>query len=177
MTHCFLLKILRFFLLLTFFIQKIDAQILTPQSLIEAARSQIGKTLTYDASYAKLSYPSGDIPIEKGVCTDVIIRAFRAFGIDLQKDVSQSIAMHPKTYKKHLTKGRADTNIDHRRVKILVLYFKLQGFEQKTTVYKPGDILVFGSGISHLSVSIPPLIKNAFSSFITFPAVFKRKTF
>jgi uncharacterized protein YijF (DUF1287 family) len=92
---------------------------LTPQALVNAAAAQIGKTILYDPCYRKISFPLGDVPMKTGVCSDVIIRAFRVFGIDLQKNVAESIALNPALYKKHLTKGRRDTNIDHRRVKIL----------------------------------------------------------
>ena len=111
-------------------------------------------TLFYDPSYVKITYPLGDIPIIKGVCSDVIIRSFRTLDIDLQKNVSQSISKHHATYKKYLTNGHKDTNIDHRRVKVLATYFTLQGWEKKTTAYKAGDILVFdlGRGIWHIAI-------------------------
>jgi uncharacterized protein YijF (DUF1287 family) len=127
---------------------------LKPLSLVDCARLQIGKTLIYDPSYEKIAFPLGDIALQKGVCTDVIIRALRVFGIDLQKNVAKSIKKHHAIYKKYLTKERADPNIDHRRVKVLALYFKEQGWEQKTTTYKAGDILVFdlGKGIWHIAI-------------------------
>lgn len=121
--------------------------------LIEAARSQIGQTLYYEPSYVKLSYPMGDISVEKGVCTDVIIRALRPHGIDLQKEVAESIAKNYSNYKLYLTNGRADKNIDHRRVKVLATYFSLQGFLSKEKL-KAGDIAVFdlGKGIWHIGI-------------------------
>lgn len=129
------------------------AEDVSPQ-LVKAAQEQVGKTLSYDPAYVKISYPKGDVPLERGVCTDVIIRAFRSFDVDLQKEVSESILNHYEVYKKYLTKGRKDTHIDHRRVKILATYFKLQGFKEKTTLYKSGDILVFdlGRGIWHIAI-------------------------
>ncbi|MBX9977705.1 MAG: DUF1287 domain-containing protein [Alphaproteobacteria bacterium] len=142
-----------FFLLILSSKINADTPLLSLQ-LVQAARDQVGETLTYDPSYVKLDYPLGDIPRDRGVCTDVIIRAFRVFDVDLQKEVSESISNHYTTYKKHLTNGRKDTNIDHRRVKVLASYFKLQGFDQKTTIYEAGDILVFdlGRGIWHIAI-------------------------
>jgi uncharacterized protein YijF (DUF1287 family) len=127
---------------------------LTPQALVNAAAAQIGKTILYDPCYRKISFPLGDVPMKTGVCSDVIIRAFRVFGIDLQKNVAESIALNPALYKKHLTKGRRDTNIDHRRVKILSIYFKKKGWEKKTRAYTAGDILVFdlGHGQWHIAL-------------------------
>ena len=83
------------------------------------------------------------MPLETGVCSDVIIRALRVFGMDMQKEVSASIKKNHASYKKHLARGVADKNIDHRRVKVLVQYFTLQGWKKQTTQYQKGDILIF----------------------------------
>jgi uncharacterized protein len=92
--------------------------------LVEAARSQVGVTLRYDPNYTKLAYPNGDVPIEKGVCTDVIIRAFRdAHGMDLQKLVHEDMAKNFKLYPQKWGLKRPDKNIDHRRVPNLRAYF------------------------------------------------------
>ena len=92
----------------------------TPLGLVAAARSQIGKTVVYDPAYASLPYPKGDVPLERGVCCDVVIRAMRAAGVDLQQvvheDMKANFSVYPKIWK--LTK--TDTNIDHRRVPNLV---------------------------------------------------------
>jgi uncharacterized protein YijF (DUF1287 family) len=70
-------------------------------SLVEAARKQIGVTVTYDPAYLALAYPGGDVPPERGVCTDVIIRAFRsALGVDLQKELHEDIRKHFSQYPK-----------------------------------------------------------------------------
>ena len=130
------------------------AQDITPQALVNAARSQIGKTLRYDPSYIKLSYPLGDLPLETGVCSDVVIRALRVFGMDLQKEVSESIKKNHASYKHHLARGVADKNIDHRRVKVLVQYFTLQGWKKQTTQYQKGDILVFDCGHGQWHIAI-----------------------
>lgn len=102
-----------------------------PQKLLTAARKQIGLTLGYDPSYATLDYPGGDVPRSSGVCTDVIIRAYRdAFQIDLQElvheDMTASFASYPKIWR--LTKP--DRNIDHRRVPNLERWFERQSYER-----------------------------------------------
>lgn len=121
--------------------------------LIAAARDQIGKTLYYDPSYKKLNYPMGDIALEKGVCSDVIIRALRHFGVDLQEEVAKSIQRNYASYKHYLTQGKADKNIDHRRVKVLSIYFKLAGHATPNTP-QAGDIVIFdlGKGIWHIGI-------------------------
>ncbi len=85
--------------------------------LVAAAKSQIGKTVIYDPAYVRLAYPGGDIPRERGVCTDVVIRAYRdAFDIDLQKLVHEDMKRNFADYPKIWGLGRTDRNIDHRRV-------------------------------------------------------------
>lgn len=114
--------------------------------LITAARSQVGVTLLYDASYTKIPYPGGDVPRLRGVCTDVIIRAYRdGLNVDLQRlvheDMLQAFPAYPKTW--GLT--RADSNIDHRRVPNLQVFLKRHGAEKpvsdKATDYAAGDIV------------------------------------
>ena len=79
-------------------------------------RSQIGKTLRYDPAYTKLTYPMGDVPMEKDVCTDVVIRALREQNIDLQELVHQDMSRNFSVYPKRWGLKQPDTNIDHRRV-------------------------------------------------------------
>ena len=114
--------------------------------LVEAARSQVGVTLQYDAAYTKLDYPNGDVPIEKGVCTDVIIRALRAsHGIDLQKLVHQDMAKNFARYPNIWGLNQPDKNIDHRRVPNLQMYFKRHWqslpISQKPADYVTGDVV------------------------------------
>lgn len=116
------------------------------QNLVDAAHWQIGKTLEYDPAYVGLSYPNGDIPIEKGVCTDVVIRALRrGMGLDLQELVHVDMKRNFSQYPKIWGLSRADKNIDHRRVPNLRVYFKRQGWSLAVTAkapdYKPGDIV------------------------------------
>jgi uncharacterized protein YijF (DUF1287 family) len=116
--------------------------------LVEAARKQVGVTLSYDPAYVKLSYPDGDIPRERGVCTDVLIRALRdALSADLQKLVHEDMRANFSAYPKIWNLTRPDRNIDHRRVPNLRIYFKRRGFELpppdagKHSAFRPGDIV------------------------------------
>lgn len=114
--------------------------------LIAAAESQIGRTLWYDPAYTKLTYPGGDVPLEKGVCTDVVIRAYRAgLGMDLQKMVHEDMASAFSAYPKNWGLKRPDRNIDHRRVPNLRAFFKRRDVSLPVTDrgadYLPGDLV------------------------------------
>ena len=114
--------------------------------LVEAARKQIGVTVTYDPTYVALAYPGGDVPPERGVCTDVIIRAFRsALGVDLQKELHEDITKHFSQYPQKWGLKTPDKNIDHRRVPNLQTFFKRKGYalnhKQPITSFLPGDIV------------------------------------
>lgn len=116
------------------------------KKLIDAARAQIGVTLRYDPSYTKLTFPNGDVPRGIGVCTDVVIRAYRdAFGFDLQSAVNADMKRNFSAYPKIWSLKRADTNIDHRRVPNLRVFFKRTGAELAVTSdgsdYLPGDLV------------------------------------
>ena len=98
--------------------------------LIVAARSQIGITRSYDPAYVSLTYPNGDVPRERGVCTDVVIRAYRdAFDFDLQSAVHDDMAAAFNAYPDIWGLTRPDRNIDHRRVPNLETYFRRHGTE------------------------------------------------
>lgn len=95
------------------------------KSLIEAARRQIGITLAYDSGYSRIVYPGGDIDRQRGVCTDVVIRAYRdAFGLDLQKSVHEDMARAFAAYPRRWGLSRPDANIDHRRVPNLETFWQ-----------------------------------------------------
>ncbi len=115
------------------------------RKLISAARSQIGVTTLYDPAYVKLAYPDGDVPEDRGVCTDVVIRAFRAMGLDLQKLVHEDMARAFSKYPQHWGLKSPDANIDHRRVPNLMRYFERAGKKlavtKNATDYRPGDIV------------------------------------
>lgn len=115
------------------------------KKLVTAARSQIGVTTLYDGTYVKLAYPGGDVPEERGVCTDVIVRAFRAMGIDLQKVVHEDMARAFAKYPQQWGLKSPDANIDHRRVPNLMRFFERTGKKIAVTKnaadYRPGDIV------------------------------------
>jgi uncharacterized protein len=111
--------------------------------LVKAARSQVGVTLQYDANYTTLAYPNGDVPLKKGVCTDVIIRALRdAHGLDLQQLVHDDMAKNFSLYPKKWGLKRPDANIDHRRVPNLQVYFNRHWQNINTSAdYQTGDVV------------------------------------
>jgi uncharacterized protein len=120
--------------------------------LITSARAQIGVTTRYDASYRKLKYPGGDVPIEGGVCTDVVIRALRGQGVDLQQLVHVDMQKHFDLYPKNWGLKRPDAHIDHRRVPNLQRYFSRRGWALKlpndakkraVDALQPGDLVTW----------------------------------
>jgi uncharacterized protein len=116
--------------------------------------------IEYDGSYFKISYPNGDVPAGKGVCTDVIIRAYRKLGIDLQKNVHQDMKNNFSAYPKNWGMKTTDRNIDHRRVPNLMTYFTRHGEKLSITNspsdYKYGDIVTWdlGRGITHIGIVV-----------------------
>jgi uncharacterized protein len=113
-----------------------------PTQLIAAARAQVGRTTLYDAAYVALSYPGGDVPMERGVCTDVVIRAYReAFGIDLQKLVHEDMRKNFAAYPTRWGLKKPDRNIDHRRVPNLQTFFARKGAALNSTGAEAGDLI------------------------------------
>jgi uncharacterized protein YijF (DUF1287 family) len=117
--------------------------------LVAAALERTQHAVRYDGSYRPIDYPNGDVPDSIGVCTDVVIRAYRALGIDLQKRVHEDIAAHFDHYPSGRIWGmtRPDKNIDHRRVPNLQRFFTRHGTSLPVTDnasdYKPGDIVTW----------------------------------
>jgi hypothetical protein len=119
-----------------------------PSRLTDAARDQVGVTVTYDPSYAKLAFPGGDVPRDRGVCTDVVIRALRdAWGIDLQLAVNRDMKADFAAYPAFWGLTTTDRNIDHRRVPNLQTLFARIGAEvpldDGPVPYLPGDIITW----------------------------------
>jgi uncharacterized protein len=119
-----------------------------PASLLHAAQAQIGVTTRYDGSYARIGYPGGDVPAERGVCTDVLIRAYRALGTDLQRLVHEDMRAHWNAYPKNWGLKAPDRNIDHRRVPNLAVFFTRHGqvlkvSQSDASLYQPGDIVTW----------------------------------
>lgn len=119
------------------------------EKLSEAAISIIDPSIDYDPAYFGIDYPNGDVPENKGVCTDVIIRAYRKLNVDLQKDVHEDMVenfeLYPNLKKWGMTK--TDTNIDHRRVPNLEVFFARKGTKlpvtQNPNDYKTGEIVTW----------------------------------
>ena len=115
--------------------------------VIAAAVAQTGRPTRYDGSYRRIAYPGGDVPADVGVCTDVVIRAYRAAGVDLQQrvheDMTQAFGAYPKTW----SLQRPDANIDHRRVPNLQAYFRRHGVQAVVTSdprdYAAGDLVTW----------------------------------
>ena len=128
--------------------------------VIDSAIDQIGKTTGYDPSYQKIEYPNGDVPIETGVCSDVIVRAFRKAGIDLQKEVYEDMKNHFSAYPIRWGLNGPDRNIDHRRVPNLQTYFAREDKSLATSGgsenYLPGDIVTWdlGGGVDHIGMVV-----------------------
>ena len=129
--------------------------------VVRAARQQIGVTVVYDGGYQDIDYPGGDVPVERGVCTDVVVRALRkAKAMDLQKLVHEDISAHFAAYPHQRRWGQdePDANIDHRRVPNLMTYFSRAGWSQpisfKPEDYLPGDLVAWnlGGGILHIGI-------------------------
>lgn len=117
------------------------------QALIQAAMAQASSPVTYDGSYRRIPYPGGDVPASIGVCTDVIIRAYRAVGVDLQVRVHEDMRAAFGLYPKLWGLSRTDTNIDHRRVPNLQTYFRRRGAQLSISRvagdYLPGDLVTW----------------------------------
>lgn len=122
--------------------------------LVADARSQIGKTLYYDPAYSALRYPMGDVPLVKGVCTDVVIRALRRQGMDLQQGIHEDMRANFKRYPQKWGLKAPDSNIDHRRVPNIQAYLQRQGYAVQDQRYAPGDIVTWdlGRGLAHIGI-------------------------
>lgn len=125
-----------------------------------AALELTKEKVVYDPSYFSISYPNGEIPKGKGVCTDVIIRAYRKIGVDLQKEVHEDMKTNFSKYPKLWGLKSTDKNIDHRRVPNLMTYFKRQQAEkiinENPKDYLPGDIVAWNLGgtITHIGIVV-----------------------
>ena len=128
------------------------------KQMLDGAIAQAGVTTGYDPSYVALDYPGGDVPQETGVCSDVVVRAFRKAGIDLQKEVHEDMKAARSAYPTKWGAIGPDRNIDHRRVLNLMTYFTRQGkslpLSNAATAYQPGDIVAWEltSGIDHIGL-------------------------
>jgi uncharacterized protein len=128
------------------------------QKIIDNAIEQTKVTRSYDPAYIKLAYPGGDVPMSTGVCTDVVIRAFRSIDIDFQKTVHEDMKKNFALYPRNWGLNAPDTNIDHRRVPNLMVWLKRQGksvpLSNSGKDFLPGDIVTWdlGGGQQHIGL-------------------------
>jgi uncharacterized protein YijF (DUF1287 family) len=128
------------------------------ERLAAAAVAQVGVTLRYDPAYTRLAYPGGDVPLERGVCSDVVIRALRRLGVDLQPLVHEDMRANFARYPSNWGLRRPDRNIDHRRVPNLQTYLARRGFalpiSARAADYAPGDIVAYTlpGGLPHIGI-------------------------
>jgi uncharacterized protein YijF (DUF1287 family) len=130
-----------------------------PSRLTEAARDQVGVTVTYDPSYTRLEFPGGDLPRDRGVCTDVVIRALRdGWGVDLQLAVNRDMSAAFDAYPAFWGLTAPDRNIDHRRVANLQTLLARIGAEvpllEGPVPYLPGDIITWTlpGNLAHMGI-------------------------
>jgi uncharacterized protein YijF (DUF1287 family) len=146
-------------IILSLFSLRIEAQTFYGQ-LSDAAMGLTSKPVVYDPAYFRISYPNGDVPSDRGVCTDVIIRSYRKLGIDLQKEVHEDMKNNFARYPKNWGLTKTDTNIDHRRVPNLMTFFSRKGkvlnISNKPDDYEAGDIVTWnlGGNVTHIGIVI-----------------------
>lgn len=149
-----------FIFLLLISAKAVNSQTAFAAKLSDAALALTKDFVVYDAKYYAIDYPNGDVPAGKGVCTDVVIRAYRKLGIDLQKEVHEDMKAHFSVYPKIWGRSTTDRNIDHRRVPNLMTFFKRKGTEKvKSTnpkAYVVGDIICWnlGRGLTHIGLVV-----------------------
>jgi uncharacterized protein YijF (DUF1287 family) len=139
-----------------------DSQQQFLKRFVAAAIERTHHTVRYDPAYVRIPYPGGDVPPDTGVCTDEIIRSYRAVGIDLQKevheDMTQNFSAYPRSWRWLL--ARPDSNIDHRRVPNLMVFFQRKGqalpISRRTEDYSPGDLVTWdlGGGVPHIGIVV-----------------------
>ncbi|HEY0172243.1 MAG TPA: DUF1287 domain-containing protein [Pyrinomonadaceae bacterium] len=128
--------------------------------LVEAAVGRTSRQVRYDPTYFQIPYPGGDVPAEVGVCTDEVIRSYRVVGVDLQKEVHEDMAANFSAYPRKWGLKKTDTNIDHRRVPNLMVFFERAGagvpVTQQAADYKPGDVVTWDlpGGLTHIGIVV-----------------------
>jgi uncharacterized protein YijF (DUF1287 family) len=126
--------------------------------LAHAAEELTAQRVRYDPSYFSIPYPNGDVPADRGVCTDVVIRAYRKLGIYLQREVHEDMRANFDAYPRLWGLSRPDRNIDHRRVPNLMTFFARNGvvktISHEANDYQPGDIVCWdlGRGVTHIGI-------------------------
>ena len=124
------------------------------------AEMRARKQESYDPAYVKIAYPMGDVPDDRGVCTDTVIRAYRHAGVDLQEAVHKDMAANFGKYPRSWGLSKPDTNIDHRRVPNLMVFFSRKGetlaITPRAQDYAPGDLVTWdlGGGVPHIGMVV-----------------------
>ena len=132
------------------------------QKLVAAAIERTHHAVRYDSAYVRIPYPNGDVPPETGVCTDEVIRAYRAVGIDLQKEVHEDMLHNFSAYpnQRRWLLAHTDTNIDHRRVPNLMIFFARKGeslsISSHREDYSAGDLVTWdlGGNVPHIGIVV-----------------------
>lgn len=151
-------KTLTTLLFLTLTFSSVFGQTSFYERLADSAFILTKQKVQYDPAYVRIGYPNGDIPANKGVCTDVVIRAYRKLGIDLQKEVHEDMSANFDKYPKNWGLTQPDKNIDHRRVPNLMAFFTRHGtVKTKSKIpadYQSGDIVCWdlGGGLTHIGI-------------------------
>jgi len=128
------------------------------ERLADSAFTLTTQKVKYDPAYIAISYPNGDVPADKGVCTDVVIRAYRKLGVDLQKEVHEDMTKNFSKYPQKWGLSKPDKNIDHRRVPNLMTFFTRHGtvlqISSNASDYIPGSIVCWNleGGITHIGI-------------------------
>jgi len=132
------------------------------KKLVASAVERSQHVVHYDPAYVRIPYPGGDVPADTGVCTDEVIRVYRAVGIDLQRevheDMEQNFSAYPRKWR--WLSGHPDTNIDHRRVPNLMVFFNRKGetlaITQQAEDYAPGDLVTWdlGGNVPHIGIVV-----------------------
>ena len=132
------------------------------RQLVAAAIERTHHSVRYVSAYVRMPYPGGDVPADTGVCTDEIIRSYRAVGVDLQKEVHEDMLQNFASYpnRTRWLLSHPDSNIDHRRVPNLMVFFGRKGeilpTSHREEDYSPGDLVTWdlGRGVPHIGIVI-----------------------
>jgi uncharacterized protein YijF (DUF1287 family) len=130
--------------------------------LVAAALERTHHSVRYVPAYVRIPYPGGDVPSDTGVCTDEVIRSYRAVGVDLQKEVHEDMVQNFAVYpnKRRWLLAQPDANIDHRRVPNLMVFFERKGealpITNSSQDYAPGDLVTWdlGGNVPHIGIVI-----------------------
>ena len=135
------------------------------KKLVAAAEERTHHTVRYDPAYVRIPYPGGDVPADTGVCTDEVIRSYRALGVDLQKEVHEDMETDFSAYprQRRWLNWHPDANIDHRRVPNLMVFFARKGesltISNRSEDYAPGELVTWdlGGGVPHIGIVVAAL--------------------